>query len=257
MAWRATGLDWETSREFPRSLDVNFAREQWWHHEPGHEYLAANPLYIPGLPPILLNSVKSGDGLISPELRIDSEESQAIADRTEVFSTPRIDILSSLPLEVRLLIINFLDSKDIARLSMTSKTFANLPNTLWYNIVRREMPWLWEAWDKSECVHDPSFWTVLSVAEIRTAHKARVAYAEVLVRDGYMGHGEAQKAAESRFSFRSVVPEQIRLPKWETDWRYVFTAIKRNWASLKGLRNRERIWEDVGEIVRRIRALDT
>ena len=125
-------------------------------HEPGSEYLAAYPLYAPGLPPILLGAVKGAGHLSSPEPNTDFEYFRPIANDIASSPTRPTDHFSSLPLELRLLIIDFLRSNGIARLSMTSKSFANLPDSSWYKLVRREMPWLWEAWDEPECVHDPS-----------------------------------------------------------------------------------------------------
>lgn len=44
--------------DFPRSEDVHKSRDQFWQHLPGKEYLAANPLYVPGLPAFLLNAAQ-------------------------------------------------------------------------------------------------------------------------------------------------------------------------------------------------------
>lgn len=39
----------------------------------------------------------------------------------------------------------------------------------------------------------------------------------------------------------------------KTNWYKLYCGITRNWKELKGLRNRERIWEDIEEIVRRMK----
>jgi PleD family two-component response regulator len=49
------------------------------------------------------------------------------------------------------------------------------------------------------------------------------------------------------------VPDQVRLSRASTNWHMVYTQVKGNWDRLKGLHNRQRIWEDVKEIIRRIR----
>jgi hypothetical protein len=257
MAWRNAEIDWECFQSFPRSDDVKRSREQWWRHEPGCEYLVANPLYVPGLPPILLGGVKDADHSSLSNAKQKFELSRPSTIHTTSAAPPPVDLISPLSIEIRLLIIGFLQSEDIARLSMTCKTFADFPNNLWYSLVRKEMPWLWEAWDESECEHEPSLWTMLTTAEIKVTSKARDRYAMVLTRDSYMNRSEAAKAAEYRIPYLSVVPGQIRLSKTETNWHHVFTVIKRNWTNLKGLRNRQRIWVDVEEVVRRIRKFHT
>jgi hypothetical protein len=256
MTWRNAEFGWEDFGTFPRAKEVKASQEQWWCHDDGTEYLVANPLYVPGLPEILLAAAKN-EGLHSssdPDSEIES--SQPIANRPTASQNRQTDSLSSLPAEIRLMVIEYLDSSDITSLSIASRAFTQLPNSVWYKLVRKEMPWLWEAWEESECIHNPSPWTILTTADIKCVVTARSAYARALAEDSYT-QLDAEKAAESRFVLPIIIPEQVKLPRATTDWHRVFMQIRLNWDKLKGLRNRQRIWVDVEEIVRRIQKFDT
>ena len=43
---------------FSQDKNVKRASDRWWVYHRGSEYLAANPLYIPGLTPILRDAVQ-------------------------------------------------------------------------------------------------------------------------------------------------------------------------------------------------------
>jgi hypothetical protein len=117
------------------------------------------------------------------------------------------------------------------------------------------MPWLWEAWDEFECKHIPQIWTTVSTAQIKSILKSLKRLSEVLSVD-YMEHKDAEKAAEHWFPMPCEIPDQVNLPRLRTDWHFVFTRIKHSWNRIKGLRNRQLIWADVEEIIRRIQNLE-
>ncbi|UZP38137.1 hypothetical protein NXS19_005953 [Fusarium pseudograminearum] len=50
--WRREGT-YEDFHQFPRDQAVIDAQEQWWSHDLGNEYLAANPCFIPGFQSLL------------------------------------------------------------------------------------------------------------------------------------------------------------------------------------------------------------
>ncbi|KAJ5521137.1 Major facilitator superfamily domain general substrate transporter [Penicillium fimorum] len=254
MIWRNAEFDWDAFNSFPRTEDVKNSRRQWWTHEPGSEYTVANPLYVPRLPEILLAAVKNKGSPSSSDSCDEIKSAQPVTNRPSASHHSPADFLSSLPSEIQLMIIDYLDSKDVVSLSLTSKGFTQIPNSVWYRLVRKEMPWLWEAWDESECIHNPSPWTILTTADIKCVVTARSDYARALVDDSYTQLA-AEKAAEHRYVLRTI-PDQVKLPRVNTDWRRVFMQIQLNWYELKGLRNRQRIWVDVEEIVRRIRKFD-
>lgn len=255
MNWRNAEFDWDAFESFPRAKDVKRSQQQWWSHEPGTEYLVANPLYVPGLPEILLAAVKDEGLCASYDPSYEIESSQSPTNRPTPSHNSQADFLFVLPAEIRLMVIDYLSSSDITSLSIASKAFTELPNTVWYRLVRREMPWLWEAWDESECIHKPLLWTNVTTADIKSVIRARDIYARALCEDFHTEHA-AERVAEYRFPLSVIMPEQVKLPRVNTDWCHVLVQIQLNWDKLKGLRNRQRIWIDVEEVVRRIRKLD-
>ncbi|KAK2810650.1 hypothetical protein FQN50_002690 [Emmonsiellopsis sp. PD_5] len=244
MKWRNAESSYEAIAEFPRDPDVTDGQDQWWCHDPGKEYLAANPLYIPNLPAILRSAIKNDEDNFSSQNSAfsvsqpttKSKESQGTAE-----SHTRTDPLQSLPQEIRLLIIDQLPSCDIANLRLASRAFRHLPIYVWYHLVRKEMPWLWEAWGEEECNnHTPSIWTMNTAADLsRIMNESPKNINEITAAD-ILASGTA-------------IPEQIKLPRDKTNWYQLYVEIRRNWSQLKGLRNRERIYKDVEEIIRRIK----
>ncbi|CEL03816.1 hypothetical protein ASPCAL04959 [Aspergillus calidoustus] len=233
MKWRNAESGYEEFHEFPRIADVFEAQEQWWEHVPGKEYLAANPLYVPGLPALLRGAAATDGGMHHEGLPV---------------TGGGIDRLGALPLDLRLLIVSFLGSDDITNLRAASRAFTHLPNGVWYRLVRQDMPWLFEAWDE-EIQHTPSFWTTMTANEIKYVDNVRERYSTVL-RNEHMGE---DGILDHLLPWQRAVTGQIKLPKATTNWHQVYVQIKGNWGNLKGLRNRQRIWEDMEEIIRRIR----
>lgn len=239
MKWRNAECSYEAFYEFPRIADVLEAQEQFWRHVPRQEYLSANPLYVPGLPALL---------------RAAAEENGTTGYETTPVSASVIQTnrLASLPLDVRLHIFDFLEPADILRLRAVSKAFALLPNSVWHRLVREEMPWLWEAWDDSETDHTPSPWTTMTANEVKFLNQTRKRYHKVLRNEPTTVDGTVEHLLPRLI----LETESVNLAKAATNWHRIYTTIKRNWACLKGLRNRKRIWEDVAEIIRRIQKYD-
>lgn len=151
-------------------------------------------------------------------------------------------VFERLPQELLFEITSNLGSRDIANLRLSSRSFSRLPISLWYQLVRAEMPWLYEAWDDAE----PSPW-VVSYEEIFAALD------EQEMKES-MAKGKKSKKNQASQPYQRPwkVPEMVKLPLHGTDWYQLYTLVTRNWSQLKGLRNRERIWKDVEEIVGRI-----
>ncbi|KAJ5953084.1 Major facilitator superfamily domain general substrate transporter [Penicillium vulpinum] len=198
MTWRNAEFDWDSFVSFPRAKEVKSSQEQWWSHEDGTEYLVANPLYVPGLPEIFLTAGK--DERLPPPYASFNEikSSQPVTNHATQSHNCQADFLSSLPVEIRLMIIDYLGSIDIARLSIASRAFTELPNSVWYRLVRKEMPWLWEVWEESECTHNSLPWTNLTTADIKSIVRSRSDYARILAEDSYTKF-DAEKIAEYRF----------------------------------------------------------
>ncbi|KAF3389074.1 hypothetical protein F1880_003721, partial [Penicillium rolfsii] len=244
MKWRDAEFSYEDFHSFPWSGDVFEGQDQWWEHVPGREYLAANPLYVPGLETFLLDAgkldeVPSHDKMELSELASENHTSMHIGHD---------DVFASMPPEIRLLIVSFLDARDFANLRMASRAFSRIPNSVWRRLVHEEMPWLWEAWSEGENVHVPSFWTTVTANDLLFFKEVRERYS------AHLNHGDLpiSEAVNFLLPFQKEAPNQVRLPWGDTNWHGVYTQIKKNWSSLKGLRNRQRIWEAVEEIIKRI-----
>jgi hypothetical protein len=66
------------------------------------------------------------------------------------------------------MITGFLVSIHITSLRAASRAFTHFPNSVWYRLIREEMPWLWEAWDEFERKHIPQIWTTVSTAQVKS-----------------------------------------------------------------------------------------
>lgn len=247
--WRNAEFSYCDFRKFPRSEDVHKCRQQFWQHLPGKEYLAANPLYVPGLPTILLGAAKKEDDLSHGG----TEESELPKGTHPSFPIGRDDVFDSMPLEICLLVVSFLNGTDLNNLRIASRTFTRLPNSVWHQLVREEMPWLWESYDDGKEVHIPSFWTAVTTNSLKLFKEEREHYSSLL-EDVYTPTSEV---VDFLLPFPKDVPNQPKLSRRNTDWHELYTQIKKNWSSLRGLQNRQRIWKDVKEIIKRIEKYET
>jgi hypothetical protein len=111
--------------------------DQWWSYRSGDEFLAADPLEIPGLFRLL-------DAAKREQPDFDARASPFGA--RPAASAVSGDLFSKLPEELRDMIVAPLGSRDIASLRLASRSFQHLPYTLWHDLLKKEMPWIWEAW---------------------------------------------------------------------------------------------------------------
>jgi hypothetical protein len=107
---------------------------QWWDHMAGDEFLVADRLHVPGLS-ALFEAAKR------PQHDFDAQSSP-FGDRPR---TPAIsgDIFDKLPEELRDIVLVDLGSQDVANLRVASRSFRHLPYTLWRDLMKKEMPWIW------------------------------------------------------------------------------------------------------------------
>ncbi|BCS29628.1 F-box protein [Aspergillus puulaauensis] len=234
MKWRNAEFTWDGFYSFPRAGDISSMEEQFWRHDRGSEYLAANPLYVPYLPSVL-DAAREDNVDKSPGITKTREQ----GGRAK---------LEPLPLDIHLLIVEFLDPADITSLRIASTAFTKLPNSVWYRLVRDEMPWLWEAWDEGEAEHTPSPWTMMTANEVKLLLEQRKHYSEILAKERIPVNGMLDYLLPNP----SARPD-VKLSRGNTNWHQVYVQIKQNWDRLKGLRNRQRIWEDMEEVMRRIK----
>lgn len=111
------------------------ASEQWWRHEPGSEYLVANPVNIPGLH-ALLKRVETASA------------SNAVWDRVaKKLGNSSADPFTTLSMKIISMVVEYLSSKDIANLRLTTRAVRQLPDILFRRLLLEDMPWMWEAED--------------------------------------------------------------------------------------------------------------
>lgn len=226
--WYEREADYDIFHSFPRHGPTTSLQEQWWSHESGTEWVVANPLYLAPRFSEILQSTISTDPNFDPNSGVFDIPVSAPT------SSPQEDPFTLLPAELSLQILTHLPSSSIASLRLSSRAFRQLPQTLFHHLLRTELPWLWEASLPSSSTSDItfpySFWT----------SKTHSDFAQN-TRDVYSPSKDYRP-----------IPVPDVLPPHQTNWYMLYLEIKRNWNELLGLRNRERIWMDCEEIVRRI-----
>jgi hypothetical protein len=262
MAWWKLESDIIVFDEFPRDEAVTRGQDQWWEHEIESEWLAANAVLVPGLPSLLKAAVQGDSSFsIQDTAFAPGTDTMEVADSNCTPGDTSRDVFCTLPQEIRMAIIDHLESKDIAVLRLSSRAFQHLPISLWYWLLRKEMPWLWEIWSDEP----PSFWTVTTRKAIKTildkdetTRKERDEclrdYRKVIQEEmpGLLDAWTAAEPALETTPWRPTVAPMLQLAYTRTNWYQLYSDIKRNWDDLPGLQNRRRIWKDVGEIIRRI-----
>ena len=118
---------------------------QWWSHEPGCEYLVANPIDVPGLSQILQPSVDSiGKKITFGDVK-GCDDRQTQDHRTSLLTSRSIqDPFSQLSAEITSMILDCLGSKDVAKLRLATPVFRQLPTILFRRLLLEDMPWLFE-----------------------------------------------------------------------------------------------------------------
>jgi hypothetical protein len=245
--------------------------DQRWQHVPGDEWITANPILIPSLPGVLQSCVLK-DGIV------DSQSSPFLPRKTGSSYTNPTDPFIALPREVLHMILEPLSSQDIADLRLTSRAFTHLPIYIFANLLKKEMPWLWEAWDQDT---PTSPWAIESwcslkqefdrVEKIADELRYQQVLQRVVITEEIPDIWKDWRADRPWLSQNlvPVVQEYLdvwiskmtdsalicKLPKGKTNWYEVYAQIKRHWDSLKGLRNRARIWRDCEQIVEQIKRM--
>ncbi|KAF5712500.1 integral membrane protein, partial [Fusarium mundagurra] len=187
---------------------VKRARQMYWMHHAGDEFLAANPCFIPALQDILdsVQSACSSDDICS--------DAAAVLSSTDLFS--------KLPQEIKLEILLQLDSWDIANLRLSSRTFRHLPQSLFYHLTLRELPWLYEAWSS-----DPlSFFVTTTAAEQRRLGKPLYDIQWKLWRRRNDNDGSEEDAAEiERLAILEAKLKEKQRQSYRTTPRFVAASI--------------------------------
>ncbi|RKK74628.1 hypothetical protein BFJ69_g8344 [Fusarium oxysporum] len=230
----------------PEHAAVKRARQMHWMHHAGDEFLATNPCLIPGLQDIL-DSVQN---VCNPD-DICSDAASPSPNSTDMFS--------KFPQEIKLEILLQLDSWDIANLRLSSRTFRHLPQSLFYHLTLRELPWLYEAWTSLPL----SFFVTTTAAEQQRIGQGLAEINEEILARREDDNGSEEDAAEIKrlVSLAAKLEERQKqgytttpvrmLDRKNTNWTQLRGELTRRWGELPGLRNRRRIWNNCQEIMGR------
>lgn len=149
-----------THGDYPRFIDleeredVTLVSEQWYSPVAGTEYLATNPVEISGLTILLENCEDAASDVVFSQL---PESSPSARDPFQLLSP-----------ELRIMLLDLLESKDVANLRLCSKVFSQLPQSCFRQLIRREMPWVWEIDElqaSRRSIDWYSLWNRLAVAD--------------------------------------------------------------------------------------------
>ena len=137
--------DWRDPDELTKYARQLRCDNEWWIHEPGREYLVANPMDVPGLSQILEPSVDSiGKKFTFGDVK-GCDDRQTQGHRTSLSTSKSLqDPFSQLSAEITSMILDYLGSKDIAKLRLATPVFRQLPTILFRRLLLEDMPWLFE-----------------------------------------------------------------------------------------------------------------
>jgi hypothetical protein len=282
--WRVGAVDvpglaewWDQGHETsatPEHAAIRRGTGQWWQHHMGDEFLAANPLQIPALDSLFKAADRS-------QKDYNARASPFDAQMTTPSHSQIHDLFGKLPEELRDMVLAPLSSADIANLRLASRSFRHLPFTLWHDLIKKEMPWIWEAW--TDCPYPFLACTTKPELEADTAglwdrtmamrdHGSEEQADSGGEQEGSPG-GEEETSPESeedatpRGEYETSPetgaaqwdtdemwqPRAVRqLPRLQTDWYFLYCQLTREWKNIKGLQNRERIWKTLEFIVHRV-----
>ena len=130
----------------PHDYAARSGNEQWWLHEPGCEYLSANPIEVPGLAKLVEPSKWGSAKKTTFGWRYKQTEDSYLSlhriPPSKADAGP--DPFGNLSAEISDMILENLGSKDIASLRLASRMFRQLPNLLFRRLLSEDMPWMWE-----------------------------------------------------------------------------------------------------------------
>ena len=142
---------------------------------------------------------------------------------------------------------------------LSSRAFTHLPISFFRRLVLDEMPWLYEAWSSET---KPYYWATVVARDLLDEKRERAKFDQELKRrreiiqdnepqiyDEFVANEPEWKSPEHRECPEMLDMGPITLPRAKTNWYKLFCDIRSNWSQLKGLRNRERIWKNVNEVV--------
>ncbi len=208
-------------------------KQKWWLHRRGTEYLATNPVDIPGFK-LMMQDVYSetptGDGafVARGSVGLLSKISVPVQRRQN-----EMDPFTKLPTELKNKILAKLSPKDIASLRLSSRSFRQLPKQIFKRFIVEEIPWFWE------------------IDEIRDDVEK---YYQTAFKEQY---GDDLDMFEGLMppNWFAFVKERMEKKPMDINWFEVYKQVKVMEKGSLGLRNRARIWRVTEEIVRKIETM--
>ncbi|CEJ91441.1 hypothetical protein VHEMI07151 [[Torrubiella] hemipterigena] len=233
---------------FPRTPEVENAREERWKHVSGDEWLAANPCFIPGL---------------------SSATERASSDSNDLEFAPldsvnETDEFGKLSQEMRVEILRALDPNDTQSWHRSLQSFGKIHESYFREVILVDMPWLWEAWTDASY----SSWATQSERELRSKwdrpETQDQAQRELLILrlEGKSNLSIYEQVwleqllhDETEFNARQNIARQIKLPalvNMKVNWREIYIELRKIESVDNGLRNRKRVWDDCNYILDRV-----
>ena len=220
--------------------------------EPGTEYLAADPVDVPGLDELISTCTQGRSTDVVFDQPIEGDH------REELFA-----MLSS---ELRSMIIKQLERQDVGNLRLASWSFRQLPQSYFQHLVKTEMPWVWEVehlvpkdvdwyslWCKLAAADGGAHWDEKEREWIR--ERRRAVYDDARAELEQLGTGREDPSYDRLFQecvarSQKAANKDIKAARRSGIWP------PRKGTELKGLRNRRRIYGDIEEILGRIATID-
>ncbi|KAI6796882.1 hypothetical protein KC363_g3038 [Hortaea werneckii] len=238
----------------PGSHDVKWVSQESYSAVPGTEYLAADPVDVPGLSTLIQGCLAKGEDVC---------ESVFDASELMIDSAEHSDPFLRLPPELQHDLLRQLSRRDVANLRFVSPAFKQLPQIYFRHLVEAEMPWLWEVSDLPKhqidfyrlwCrLHEADGGSQQDLQEREWLEETPEKKLMALFRELKSGETSAFTAewAERAPKLREEAEAEIRAGYENGMWRRKPTNV------LLGLRNRRRIWQDLDIIVQMISELDS
>lgn len=241
-------------------VDINMTTEGYYECIPGAEYLVAHPLRVPML-----------DELIQ-DCHVGEQPQNEVVFAAGAYRNQSHDRFATLSPELKLMIVLQLGRQDVANLRLSSRCFQQLPQTYFRQLVFTEMPWI--SWDvqtaPSKQIDWHKLWCKLSAADggsqTDVDERAWLKKAEKPARHwdewaaGLTAYEQQQFGnlnAEGRTEEGLFNPSSEQISKMKAVVKRHREA-GRQWpkaTEIRGLRNRRRIYIDIEEVLRRIKAM--
>jgi hypothetical protein len=159
LEWWELGVRKRALPQDPCRTDASHGRDQFWLHNRGAEYLAANPLFVPGLERIF--RLADTAALSESGKRNNSGKGNNNIEH-EVFAV--------LPTELRRMIFDCLSRDEITKLHHASPfLYRNAMRDLGNSFMKKH-PWLWEYWTELPY----SSWALTTATELQESIESPV-----------------------------------------------------------------------------------